>query len=105
MSPANSLTLDRAMPAECAAGSKSVLLDSIHRLTRWLEIHDYRGYDTFDGLNARYLRPLTFDTSLLRIALQPGLRRFPINLRPFLGIAPARLTKAMGFLARGFIRL
>src|SRR6185437_4368388 len=105
MSPANSLTLDRAKLAEFASGAKSVLLDSIHRLTRWLESHDYRGYDTFDGLNARYLRPLTFNTSLLRIALQQGVRRFPINLRPFLGIAPERSTKAMGFLARGFIRL
>ena len=105
MSPANSLMLDRAKPAELASGAKSVLLDSIHRLTRWLESHDYRGYDTFDGLNARYLRPLTFNTSLLRIALQQGVRRFPINLRPFLGIAPERSTKAMGFLARGFIRL
>jgi hypothetical protein len=33
------------------------------------------------------------------------VRRFPINLRPLLGIAAERSTKGMGFLARGFIRL
>jgi len=34
-----------------------------------------------------------------------GVRRFPINLRPALGIKKSRSTKGMGFLARGFIRL
>src|SRR5207248_3801838 len=33
------------------------------------------------------------------------VRRFPINLRPLLGVAKGRSTKGMGFLARGFIRL
>ena len=71
----------------------------------WLEKNDYRGYDTFDGLNARFLRPLTFDTKLLRIVLQQGVRRFPVNLRPLLGITKEHSSKGMGFLARGFIRL
>jgi len=81
------------------------LNDSLERLFHWLEDHDYRAYDTFDGLNARLLRPLTFNRPLLRIVLQQGVRRFPLNLRPLLGIAPERSTKGIGFLARGFIRL
>ena len=85
--------------------SRSAILDSINRLTGWLERNDYRGYDTFDGLNARYARPLTFETKFLRTVLQQGVRRFPINLRPLLGVQKSRSTKAMGFLARGFIRL
>lgn len=84
---------------------KCQLHDSICRLSAWLEEHDYRGYDTFDGLNARFLRPLTFNYRLLRTVLQQGVRRFPINLRPLLGIPPSRSTKGMGFLARGFLRL
>src|SRR2546426_6875085 len=79
--------------------------ESICRLAEWLERNDYRGYDTFDGLNARFLRPLTLNSPFLRTVLQQGVRRFPINLRPLLGIIPSRSTKGMGFLARGFLRL
>jgi hypothetical protein len=100
-----SLTLEGPASADSLAGAKSVLLDSIERLSHWLEIHDYRSYDTFDGLNARYVRPLTFNNVVLRTVLQQGVRRFPVNLRPFLGVARERSTKGMGFLARGFIRL
>jgi polysaccharide biosynthesis protein VpsJ len=81
------------------------IFDSIRRLFDWLEKNDYRGYDTFDGLNAKYLRPLTFETKLLRTVLQQGVRRFPINMRPLLGIATSRSTKGMGFIAKGFMRL
>jgi len=84
---------------------KSAIYDSILRLSRWLEKNDYSSYDTFDGLNARFVRPFTFENGLLRTVLQQGVRRFPINLRPLLGVAKGHSTKGMGFLARGFIRL
>jgi len=85
--------------------SKSQISDSIGRLSDWLEKNDYRGYDTFDGLSAKYLRPLTFETKFLRTVLQQGVRRFPINMRPVLGISKSRSTKGMGYLAKGFMRL
>jgi len=85
--------------------SKEEIFESMSRLAGWLERNDYRGYDTFDGLNAKYLRPLTFETNLLRTVLQQGVRRFPINTRPLLGIAKSRSTKGMGYLAKGFMRL
>jgi hypothetical protein len=84
---------------------KALIYHSIARLSRWLEENDYRGYDTFDGLSARLLRPLTFETHLLRIVLQQTVRRFPVNLRPVLGIKMEHSSKGMGFLARGFTRL
>jgi rhamnogalacturonyl hydrolase YesR len=84
---------------------KSMIHESIGRLSRWLEENDYRGYDTFDGLSARFLRPFTFETKFLRIALQQSVRRFPMNLRPMLGITKEHSSKGMGFLARGFTRL
>ncbi len=84
---------------------KDQLYESINRLFNWLEENGYRGYDTFDGLNATFLRPLTFETKLLRTVLQQGVRRFPLNTRPLLGIKKSRSTKGMGFLARGFLRL
>src|ERR1700687_4788456 len=84
---------------------KNQVFESIGRLSDWLERNDYRGYDTFDGLEAKFLRPLTFETNLLRTVLQQGVRRFPLNLRPILAIPKSRSTKGMGYLARGFIRL
>src|ERR1700723_1113285 len=84
---------------------KRQIFDSIHRLSDWLERNDYRGYDTFDGLSARFVRPLTFENKFLRIVLQQGVRRFPVNLRPLLGIDRGHSSKGMGFLARGFLRL
>lgn len=78
---------------------------AISRLMQWLDGHNYEGYDTFDGLSSRILRPLTFEIPLLRTVLLQGVRRFPINLRPALGIPAARSTKGMGFLARGFMRM
>lgn len=82
-----------------------MLCESIGRLAHWLEHNDYRGYDTFDGLSARFLRPFTFETKLLRIVLQQSVRRCPLNLRPVLGIKKEHSSKGMGFLARGFMRL
>jgi len=84
---------------------KQHIAESILRLSDWLDKNDYRGYDTFDGLNAAFLRPLTFETKFLRQVLQQGVRRFPLNLRPLLGVKRNRSTKGMGFLARGFIRM
>jgi hypothetical protein len=83
---------------------KSEILASIERLAAWLRKNNYSAYDTFDGLSA-FVRPLTFHNKLLEIALQQGVRRFPINLRPLLGIRKSPSTKGMGFLARGFIRM
>jgi polysaccharide biosynthesis protein VpsJ len=87
------------------AASKARIYESIGQLSRWLEENDYRGYDTFDGLSSPFLRPLTFETKLLRTVLLQGVRRFPVNLRPVLGITKEHSSKGMGFLARGFVRL
>ena len=85
--------------------SKDKIMQSIGRLSAWLEKNDYRGYDTFDGLSSKFLRPLTFETKFLRTVLQQGVRRFPLNVRPLLGIPKSRSTKGMGYLAKGFMRL
>lgn len=90
------------------AGTNPALAEihqSILRLCSWLEGNDYSGYDPFDGLNARLARPLTFENPFLRTVLQQGVRRFPLNLRPLLGVSKSRSTKGMGFVARGYIRL
>ena len=96
---------DRRGTPNSTSDEKAKILESIGRLSQWLFDHDYRGYDTFDGLNARFVRPLTFETKFLRTVLQQAVRRFPLNLRPALGVTRERSTKGMGFLARGFMRM
>lgn len=101
------MTASVGKPAETRLGvceEKAPVFESISRLDNWLETHDYKGYDTFDGLSS-YLRALTFETDLLRTVLQQGVRRFPINLRPVIGIPMCHSSKGMGFLARGYMRL
>ena len=71
------------------------LYDSTIRLTAWLEKNNDAGYDTFDGLDSRFLRPLTFESKFLRQVLQQSVRRFPLNLRPLLGVPKSRSTKGM----------
>ncbi len=95
----------RQLGVQGSRALKNQLFESISRLSNWLERNKYRGYDTFDGLNARFLRPLTFETNFLRTVLQQGVRRFPLNLRPLVGVAKGPSSKGMGFMARGFIRL
>ena len=97
---AGSATITKAQET----GAKKKIADSIARLSAWLDKNDYRAYDTFDGLSA-WVRPLTFETNLLRTVLQQGVRRIPVNLRPILGIPKSRSTKGMGFLAKGFMRM
>lgn len=83
----------------------SEIRESIAHLSDWLEGNNYRGYDTFDGLNAKFVRPLTMENKFLRTVLLQGIRRFPLNLRPLLGVKKEHSTKGMGFLAQGFMRL
>ena len=79
--------------------------ESVDKLHGWLVKNEYKGYDPFDGLNAKLLRPLTFGNPYLKIALQQGVRRFPLNLRPLVGVEKGHSTKGMAFLARGYLRM
>ncbi len=94
----------QSAPARNHEAAKKQIFESIRRLSDWLERNDYRGYDTFDGLSS-FVRPLTFRNKLLETVLQQGVRRFPLNLRPLLGIKKSHSSKGMGFLARGFLRM
>jgi hypothetical protein len=76
---------------------------SLDLLEQWVERHDYKGYEPFDGLTS-YLFPLTFRNRLACQALQQGIRRFPLNLRPLLGVRPLDSTKGRGYMAWGYLK-
>ncbi len=82
---------------------KRKIEDSLNRVQRWIEDHDYRGFEPFDGLTS-YLYPLTLGNKFLRQVLQQTIRRSPINLRPFLGVKPLDSTKGRGFIAWGHLK-
>ena len=83
---------------------KNVLECSAQKLARWVEDHDYKSYEPFDGLLS-FLRTLTFGNWLLERLLQQLVRQSPINLRPLLGIKPQSSTKGMAYMAWGYLKM
>lgn len=81
------------------------ILESIKKLDGWITQNNFKDYDPFDGLNARYLALFTFNNHYLRIILQQSIRRFPINLRPLFGIKKETSGKGIGFCALGYLNL
>jgi hypothetical protein len=92
----------QSLPGRPVELDDTELKGSIDRLQRWVEQHDYKGYEPFDGLSS-YLRPLTFGNRLPeQMLLQVG-RQSPLNLRPLLGIKPLESTKGRGYMAWGYL--
>jgi hypothetical protein len=75
---------------------------SLSRLEKWIEDHNYKAYEPFDGL-ATPLRKLTFGNLLMDRLLLQLVRQSPINLRPLLGIKPLESTKGRGYMAAGYL--
>ena len=69
MPSVSSLMPETVISPSSLVAETTALYSNIERLYRWLEDRDYRAYDTFDGLNARFVRPLTFNNALLRTVL------------------------------------
>ena len=75
---------------------------SLDSVQRWVEEHDYRGYEPFDGLSS-WFRPLTFGNLLGERLLMQLIRQSPINLRPLMGVTPKESTKGRGYMAHGYL--
>jgi hypothetical protein len=84
---------------------KDKVYKSLMSLDAWTEKAEWKGYDTFDGLSSPLSPLLTLNHPFLKQCWQQAVRRFPINLRPVLGIKTAMSTKGMGFYAAGYLRL
>jgi rhamnogalacturonyl hydrolase YesR len=83
---------------------KEKLEKSIDRVEKWVEAHDYKGYEPFDGLSS-FLRPLTFGNLFLDRLLLQLVRQSPVNLRPLLGVKPKESTKGRGYMAWGYLNM
>jgi hypothetical protein len=83
---------------------KENIFKSLKLLERWVEEHNYKSYEPFDGLSS-YLYPLTFNNIFFKRVLMQAVRRFPINIRPLLGIKPMESTKGRGYMAWGYLTM
>lgn len=83
---------------------KQIIQASIQKVEKWVEDHDYKAYEPFDGLSSIF-RPLTFGNLFLDRLLMQLIRQSPINLRPLLGVKPLESTKGRGYMAWGYLTM
>lgn len=83
---------------------KEKILTSIKKVEKWVEDHDYKGYEPFDGLSS-WFRPLTFGNLILDRLLLQLIRQSPINLRPIFGVKPLDSTIGRGYMAWGYCNM
>jgi membrane-associated phospholipid phosphatase len=74
---------------------------SLGALQKWVEGHDYKGYDPGDGLTS-WLRPLTFGNLLAERVLQQVIWKSPWNIRPLVGVKPLDASFPSGHTAASF---
>jgi uncharacterized protein YyaL (SSP411 family) len=81
---------------------KDVIENSLIKVERWVEEHNYEAYDPFDGL-CSVLRPLALGNLFAERLLEQVIRQSPLNLRPLLGVKPHVSTKGIGYMAWGYL--
>ena len=81
-----------------------LVVKSVRHLAAWIERNQYQAYEPFDGLSS-FLHIFTFKNWLAERLLQQSVLRCPFHIRPLIGVTPKHSTKAMGYMARGFLRL
>ena len=74
----------------------------LDRLQVWVERHEYKGYEPFDGLGSP-IRSLAFGNLLGERVVQQLFRQCPLNLRPLLGVKRLDSSKGRGFMAWGYL--
>lgn len=84
--------------------AQSLIFASLQKVQKWVEDHDYKAYEPFDGLSS-WARPFAFGTIMGDRLLMQLIRQSPVNLRPLLGVTPKDSTKGRGYMARGYWKL
>ena len=83
---------------------KELITTSLKKVEKWVEDHDYKGYEPFDGLSSKF-RPLTFGNLLLDRLLLQLIRQSPLNLRLLFGVKPLDSTIGRGYMAWGYCNM
>lgn len=80
------------------------IIRSILSLEKWVEDHNYKGYEYSDGLLSP-LQFLTFNNQFLERCLLQLVRLSPVNIRPIIGVKPQDSTKGRGYMAWGYLTM
>lgn len=100
--------LDTTYLSPNGEGSKPIGVCEVERslkhVQNWVEDHDYRGYEPFDGLSS-WARPLVARSQFAERLLMQLIRQSPLNLRPLMGVRPQDSTKGRGYMAHGYLTL
>src|SRR5262245_8215621 len=83
---------------------KNIIEKSLRSVERWVEAHDYKSYEPFDGQTS-FVKPLTLGNLFAERLLQQLIRQSPINLRPLFGVKPTESTKGRGYMAWGYLTM
>jgi hypothetical protein len=80
--------------AQVAAGTRWTTAAA--ELDSWMRRRDYAGYDPHDWLSSGTVRALSFGSRWLGAAWTQVGKRAPVQLRPLVGVRPARNAKGIG---------
>jgi rhamnogalacturonyl hydrolase YesR len=80
------------------------LEDSLSRVVRWVQRHDYKAYEPADG-NSSVFFPLTGGRVWPMRILQQVVLRSPLNIRPLLGVARHESAIGRGYMASGYLTM
>src|ERR1044071_8840394 len=64
---------------------------------------DWAGFSKHDGLNAPWLAAVAGASRLLRLAAIQLVMRFPLHVRPWIGVRPARDPKGLALFSRALL--
>lgn len=76
---------------------------SVQSLEKWIEGHEYRGYEPFDALLSPF-RFATLHSEFAERLLIQLIRQSPVNLRPLFRVRPHESTKGRGYMAWGYVK-
>ena len=80
-----------------------IIEDSLQKLAAHIESQDYRGYDPYDALKSPLFKlPVLKSNKLIRFGSQQLVKRFPLNLRPLLGIPKGYNPVTLGLFIQGY---
>jgi hypothetical protein len=82
------------------------IIQSITLLRTFIESEHYKGYDPYDGLTSPLFRlPILKSNHKLRFLSQQFVKRFPINIRPLLGIQKRLNPVTLGLAIQGYVQM
>lgn len=84
----------------------TLITNSFSRLKTYVEDQEYKGWDPYDGLNAKFFQtiPLLNKSRLLRLIWIQAFKRNPINLRNLLGVKKGYNAKGLALFLSGYCK-